>query len=545
MLTLNNISKSYGIETVLKDIRFTVNPGERVGLVGPNGSGKSTLLRIIAGCEIPDSGTVVFNPSDLRMGYLPQGMVAVEGQNLGSYLAGGNGDLVDLNQSLEELAGKIAGKPYDSGLQEEYDRVLAALQDTINQMVGISRFLKATGLEQFPLDTTVSTLSGGQKTRLALARLLASQPQLLLLDEPTNHLDIAMLEWLEDWLLNFRGGVLVVSHDRAILDTICTGIVELNPVTHNARSFAGGYSDYLVQKQGELEKMHQDYSDQQEEIARLRRAAAHMRGLAIFRKGGKADAGDKFARGFFGDRSRGTIGRARNIETRLNTLLNEERLQKPRQSWQMRVDFGGIPESGKIVLSLEDLSVGYGNNILLQAVNLTLIYKWRVVLVGENGCGKTSLLRTITGEIPALNGNFRLGSNVRPGYMAQEQEDLNPALTVMQTAAQYRSQSDTDVRAFLHKFLFSGDDVFVPVGSLSYGERARLSLACLVARGCNLLLLDEPINHLDIPSRVRFEQALRSFDGSILAVVHDRYFISGFATHLWEIVEGTIRSREF
>jgi len=545
MLTLNNISKSYGIETVLKDIRFTVNPGERVGLVGPNGSGKSTLLRIIAGLEIPDSGTVVFNPSDLRMGYLPQGMVAVEGQNLGSYLVGGNGDLANLNQYLEELAGKIAGKPYDSGLQEEYDCVLAALQDTINQMVGISRFLKATRLEQFPLDTTVSTLSGGQKTRLALTRLLACQPQLLLLDEPTNHLDIAMLEWLEDWLLNFRGGVLVVSHDRAILDTICTGIVELNPVTHNARSFAGGYSDYLVQKQGELEKMHQDYSDQREEIARLRKAAAHIRGLAAFRKGGKADGGDKFARGFFGDRSRGTTGRARNIETRLDTLLNEERLRKPHETWQMRVDFGGIPESGKVVLSLEDLSVGYGNNILLQAVNLTLIYKWRVVLVGENGCGKTSLLRTITGEIPALNGNFRLGSNVRPGYMAQEQEDLDPALTVLQTAAQYRSQSDTDVRAFLHKFLFSGDDVFVPVGSLSYGERARLSLACLVARGCNLLLLDEPINHLDIPSRVRFEQALRGFEGSILAVVHDRYFISGFATHLWEIVDGTIRSREF
>ncbi len=545
MLTVNKICKSYGIEMVLKDICININRGERVGLVGPNGSGKSTLLRIIAGCEVPDSGTVVFNPLDLRIGYLPQGIVAAEGQSLGSYLRGGYGDLMDLNLSLEEAAGKIAEKPDDPELQVEYDHILAALQSSTNWMIGTRRFLAALELEQFPLDTPVNILSGGQKTRLMLAGLLASRPQLLVLDEPTNHLDIAMLEWLEEWLLSFRGGVLVVSHDRAFLDTICTGIVDLNPVTHCAQTYAGGYSDYLVQKQGELEKERQDFSDQQEEIARLKTAAAHMRGLATFRKGGKADSGDKFERGFFADRSRGTIGRARNIEGQLDHLLNENKLQKPRLSWQMRADFDEVPESGKIVLSLEDVSVGYGNTILLHDLNLTLIHKWRVVLVGENGCGKTSLLRTITGEIPALNGNLRLGSNVRPGYMAQEQEDLDPVLTVLETAAQYRSKSDTDVRTFLHKFLFSGDDVFLPVGNLSFGERTRLSLACLVARGCNFLLLDEPINHLDIPSRVRFEQTLRGFEGSILAVVHDRYFISGFATHLWEVKDRTIHSRDF
>ena len=277
----------------------------------------------------------------------------------------------------------------------------------------------------------------------------------------------------------------------------------------------------------------------------MKAAATHMRSLATPHKGGKADGGDKFARGFFGDRSRGTIGRARNIEKRLDYLQNEKKLQKPRHPWQMRIDFEEIPESGKIVLSLQDVSIGFGNTILLHDINLTMLNKWRVVLVGENGCGKTSLLRTITGQIPALKGKLRLGSNIRPGYMAQEQEDLDPALTVLQTAAQYRSQSESDVRAFLHKFLFSGDDVFLPVGSLSYGERTRLSLSCLVARGCNFLLLDEPINHLDIPSRVRFEQALGQFEGSILAVVHDRYFISGFATHLWEVGNRTIRSREF
>ena len=205
MLTLHNICKSYGIAPVIKDISFNISQGERVGLVGPNGSGKSTLLRIIAGDEIADSGTVQFNPSDLRPSYLPQGIEAAANQSLGNYLAGGNGDPADLNRSLEELAGKIAEKPYDPGLQDEYDRILGTLKDTTNQMMRITSLMAAMGLDQFPLDTLVSTLSGGQKTRLGLVRLLASKPQLLLLDEPTNHLDIAMLEWLEDWLLRFSG----------------------------------------------------------------------------------------------------------------------------------------------------------------------------------------------------------------------------------------------------------------------------------------------------------------------------------------------------
>jgi ATP-binding cassette subfamily F protein 3 len=236
------------------------------------------------------------------------------------------------------------------------------------------------------------------------------------------------------------------------------------------------------------------------------------------------------------------VGRAKHIEQRLERLLTEERIDKPRASRQMKLEFTDTQPSGRDVLVLEDLAVGYGDTALLAGLNQTVRYGERLVLVGPNGSGKTTLLRTIAGVIPALAGRARLGSNVRLGYMAQEQEDLDPALNAFETIRREASLSETDARAFLSFYLFTGDDVFVPAGKLSYGERASLSLACLVARGCNFLMLDEPINHLDIPSRARFEQALAQFDGAILAVVHDRYFIDGFASEIWQVVEkGLVR----
>jgi len=216
-------------------------------------------------------------------------------------------------------------------------------------------------------------------------------------------------------------------------------------------------------------------------------------------------------------------------------------VDKPRLGWQMKLEFGQMPASGQDVLALEELSVGYGDNVLLRGLNLLVRHGARIALIGPNGAGKTTLLRTVAGVLLPLAGRVRLGSNVRVGYMAQEQEGLDPARDAFTTIRQLAPMSDTDVRAFLHFFLFAGDDVFVPIGSLSYGERARLSLASLVARGCNLLLLDEPINHLDIPSRARFEQALSHFEGTVLAVVHDRYFIERFATEMWEIQESNIK----
>jgi ATP-binding cassette subfamily F protein 3 len=547
MLTVHSLSKSYGIDTIFQDVTFNLNSGERLGLVGPNGCGKTTLLRILAGVERADSGGFHFNPPGLRLGYLPQGLTPAPGETLSGFLDHMTGDLLSSGTRLEDLATALAAQPEDADLQREYDTFLVRIQAAAQLQGQLNETLESLGLGDFPLNTPMERLSGGQKTRLALAGVLLSSPQLLLLDEPTNHLDIDMLEWLEDWLVNSplkrNAASLIVSHDRAFLDQTITGILEMDPQTHTVRAYEGNYSEYLRQKLAEQERHWQAYTDQQEEIARLRSAAELVRGQAVFRKGGKADTGDKFAKGFFANRSRGTVARAKNIEGRLDKLLNEERIEKPRQSWQMKLDLSHAPTSGRDVIMLENLSIGYDNNALVTDLNLQARYGQHIALIGPNGAGKTTLLRTISGALPPLAGQVRLGSGVRVGYMAQEQETLeaeSDALTILRGLAPF---NETEARAFLHQFLFSGDEVFTPVGKLSFGERARLALACLVASGCNLLLLDEPINHLDVPSRARFEQALATFEGTVLAVVHDRYFIQSFASEIWEICEGSIRVR--
>jgi ATP-binding cassette subfamily F protein 3 len=549
MLTVHSISKSFGIDTILKDVSFSLSSGERLGLIGPNGSGKTTLLRILAGQEKPDSGGFHFSPPDLRVAYLEQGMSPLPDETMDGFLGRMAGDLGVLSARLEGLAPILAQAPQDPDLQRAYDDLLAQIEAAAQNASRKPAALAALGLGDMPPDTPARHLSGGQKTRLALAGVLLASPQLLLLDEPTNHLDLDMLEWLEDWLVNSpvskRTAALIVSHDRAFLDQTVTGILELDPLTHTLRAYAGNYSAYLEHKLIERERHWQEYTDQQEEIARLRSAALHMRGIARFKRGGKADSGDKFAKGFFANRGKGTVARAKHIERRLEQLLTEERIDKPSQTWQMKAgffeqDFIQASASGRDVLAFEDLGVGYPGKILLQGLNQQLRSGERLALIGPNGAGKTSLVRTIAGLLPPLAGRVRLGTGVKIGYMAQEQETLDPALDALTTIRGLAPLSETAARHFLHQFLFTGDEVFTPVGQLSYGERARLYLACLVAQGHNFLLLDEPINHLDIPSRSRFEGALASFEGTVLAVVHDRYFIEGFATKIWEIRDGRL-----
>lgn len=541
-LNAHSISKSFGNQIILEGITLSLNPGERIGLVGPNGCGKTTLLRILAGIEQADSGHVRRSPGDLHLGYLSQGLEFSADTKLADFLSQFQDTTVDPAREVEQAALALAAEPESAELQSAYDISLARLQEAPRKAASEAAVLDALGLGNISQDTPLVTLSGGQKTRLGLAGVLLSRPHLLLLDEPTNHLDLEMLTWLEDWLLDFPGGVLVVSHDRAFLDRVATGILELDGRTHHARLYPGNYLAYLEQKQAELERHWQSYKDQQVEIGRLQAATRHLRSIARFRKGGKADGGDKFARGFFADRSLGTIGRAKHIERRLEHLLTDEHVDKPSASWQMKVDFQSAPESGKDVLVCQELTVGYGKTPVLHSLNLYLRAGERVALIGPNGCGKTTLLRTLVGEIPALAGSFRQGVNLRPGYMAQEQEGMQTQQNALEMLLSTAPFSETQARAFLHKFLFSGDDVFKSTGSLSYGERARLSLACLVAQGCNFLLLDEPLNHLDIPSRVRFEQALAHFDGTVLVTTHDRYFIQSFARLLWLVEAGSIRS---
>ncbi len=547
MLKVLNLSKSYADRPIRRDVSFLISPGERVGLIGPNGSGKTTLLRLVLGKELADSGTVQIAPG-VRVGYLPQGLEAPPDATLQSCLDQALDDTARAEAEVARLAAAFARSPGSSDLQHAYAAALNRLE-TLSRNADPARVesvLAQLGLGDVPRELPTAALSGGQKTRLGLALVLLAMestfanPQLLLLDEPTNHLDLDMLEWLEDWLAQFRGAALLVSHDRAFLDATVTRLLELDPLTHTVRSFTGNYADYLDQKRAQVEQQRQAYADWQAEVARLRDAARHLRGLTKMRKGGKADDGDKFAKGFFKDQTRQMAKKARNVERRLERLMTEERVEKPKRAWNMKLDFGQTPASGRDVLALKGVSVGYGAP-LLHDLNLFLRRGERVALIGPNGSGKTTLVRAITGQLAPLAGRLRLGASVRLGYFAQEHDRLDPALNALKTLQQFSAQNETDLRNFLHYFLFEGDEVFTPVGELSFGERTRLALATLVAQGCNFLVLDEPINHLDIPSREKFEQALTAFEGTALVIAHDRYFIQRFATRVWQVEQGTVR----
>ncbi len=538
MLTAHHIHKTYGIQPILQGISFSVSNNERIGLIGPNGAGKTALMRILAGIEQPDSGTVASTRPNLRIGYLAQGMDFAPEQTLQSTLSLNPVSHADLEAEIESLALALSNNPNDSHLQSRNDETLATL--TADRRPP-SAVLIPLGLADIPLDTPVSHLSGGQKTRLMLARVLLEEPHLLLLDEPTNHLDIEMLEWLEEWFNRFQGAALIVSHDRAFLDNTVTSILELDLRTHSMRAYPGDYTQYLDSKQKEFEKQHDEYQDQIIELRKLHNAARHLRRIAQFKKGGKGDTNDKFAKGFFGDRTTHTARRALRIEKRIEETLAEDRKEKPIQNWQIKLDFGAPAHQSKDVLITDLLSIGYApDNPLLENLNLHIRAGQRIGLTGANGTGKTTLIRTIAGKLRPLAGSLKLGMTVKVGYMSQEQELLSPNLNALQTIQSVAALNETEARNFLHYFLFKGDDALRPTSDLSFGERARLQLGLLIAQGCTFLLLDEPINHLDIPSRARFEEALTNFKGTILAVVHDRYFLERFASEVWNVKDGRI-----
>lgn len=545
MLHVSNISKSYGVNPVLTDISFMVNAGERVGLVGPNGCGKTTLLRIIADAEPADKGRVRFDPPGLSVGYLAQALEFAPDETVEQALTRAVADHAQAKADMQRYAQLMSERDHDlSTLTTAYAEAEARFEATggYNIEPRLEAVLAGLGLAEVPRDLPVDRLSGGQKTRLGLAGLLTRQPRLLLLDEPTNHLDLDALGWLEKWLSDYDGAVLIVSHDRTFLDATTTRTLIIDADTHTLRDFAGNYTAYTKTRRHEIDQQWQAYQDQQEEIFRLQNASRRLRGQAVMKRGGKADSGDKFAKGFFSDQSAGSMGRAKQIERRLERLLNEERIDKPAQHWQLKVDFTNDDGGAREVLRLENVAMGFGERLLFSNINLTLTHGQRIALIGPNGMGKTTLLRLITGELSPLNGKINLGTGVKMGYVSQEQELLDPTLTPYDTIrAEAENMDQTDIRRFLHFFLFAGDEVFIKVGDLSFGERARLMLALLVARGCNFLLLDEPINHLDIPSRERFEQALLQFPGTVLAVVHDRMFIDRVVTGIWELREGRIQ----
>lgn len=543
MLQVSNISHHYGDVRVLSGVSFTLNAGERLGLIGPNGCGKTTLLRILTGELAPDSGSVRRDPAGLRVGLLEQGLTYTPEATLDSVLRAAHVQMEALEADIEALGAALAGAAGAEQARwlEAYSDALAELEALAAQQPAehaAEALLDGLGLGHLDLETPVRILSGGQKTRLGLARLLLQSPRLLLLDEPTNHLDIGALEWLEAWLTDYPGGVIIVSHDRTFLDRTVTGILELDARTHALTAYPGNYSDYIAAWTRQQEKQWAQWRDEQAEIRRLQ-ADIHRTKMHALSVELTTTPGDPTIRRY----AKKVAKKATTREKRLEQYQqSDERAEKPGASWHMKLEFTDTPTSGQDVFVLQDLAAGYDGRAIFSGVNAYLRQGERVALVGPNGAGKTTLLRVLAGELTPLAGAARMGANVKLGYYAQEQETLAPDSTPFESLREVAEMSETDARSFLHYFLFTGDEVFTPVGSLSYGERARLALARLVAQGCNCLLLDEPINHLDIPSRASFEHAMTAFAGTVVAVVHDRYFIEHFATRLWAVEAGTLHS---
>ncbi|MDQ6834333.1 MAG: ATP-binding cassette domain-containing protein, partial [Chloroflexota bacterium] len=510
MLTVTDVAKAYGGAPILDHISFTLNRGERIGLIGPNGAGKSTLLRILAGLEMPDRGSVWLDPA-ARIGYLAQALQYEPDATIHAVVSEALGPARETVAAIEQLGEAIAtaqGDAYDGAMAryaEALDR--ADRLDAYGASARLAAVLAGLGLAHLTEATPVAILSGGQKTRLGLARLLLTQPDVLLLDEPTNHLDITALHWLQAFVREYSGAALIVSHDRTFLDALVTTVLDLDAATHTITAYPGNYTDYATEHARRQTKLLDDYHRQQQQIGVVRANIRVVAGNAM--KTEQATQND-YLRG----RSKKVARTAKVRERKLEKLLeSDETIERPERQWLLKLNFGESPRGGQRVLALEDVSKQFDGHTLFAGIEAEIRHGERVALLGPNGSGKTTLLRIISGTLPPDTGSARIGANVRPGYFAQEQEGLDPAQRVLDAVRSAAPIGETEARNFLHFFLFAADAVFQPIGTLSYGERARLVLARLVLSGVNFLLLDEPLNHLDIPSREQFEVALANFDG--------------------------------
>jgi ATP-binding cassette subfamily F protein 3 len=536
VLQAHDISKSYGGKQVLRDVSFVVNAGERLALLGPNGAGKSTLLHILAGLEKPDAGRVTLSPPSLRVGYLPQGYedrpdLAIDGAipELAHRRA--------LEQEVARLAIRLAQeKQPPTSLAKAYESALEELAASSKVVEGdIRPLLQQWGLGAMDHDRPVASLSGGERTRLGLAQVLARHPDLLLLDEPTNHLDLEGIEDLEAWLAEYGGALVLVTHDRALLSTIPTSLLELSPEGGRWRSFSGAYTAFLETKEREFEQQRSAYGRQdrqarrvKEQIRRLKQRASRIEGETI-----------NF---YYRKRAARVARQAKVVERRLERFLaSEQRVERPERESRLRPELGAAARPGDRVLSVQGLTLEAGGRTVLQDVSFELFYGEQAALLGPNGAGKTTLLRAITGKLESAAGRVRLGAGVRVGLLEQGQEDLDPSLSAVEALRPLVAWDEGTLRRFLNHYLFTPEDVHTPAARLSYGQRARLALAKLALEGVNLLLLDEPTNHLDIPSREAFEEVFNTFRGTALIVTHDRYFVESFASKVLRIEDGTVR----
>ena len=544
MLRVSNLTKRFADRVILSGASFTLSPGERAGIVGPNGCGKSTLLALIAGRMEPDAGAVSL-AAGTRLGYLRQGYLGDETLPVLDLLQPGGAALA-AHIRLLGAADALAANAGDDALLRLYEQAATTFEDRggYQALERVEEVLRALDLQQIDPHRTASTLSGGQKTRLALASLLLDEPDLLLLDEPTNHLDVEGLRALESFLQRFRGSALIVSHDRAFLDAAVTEILEVNAATHGIIPYTGGYSAYALARQKELEAQWEQYERQQRERAKVEEDIRTLKTAARateHRSRDTYDHGDTRGKKM-ASKQRAAKGARKAVvrERKLEKHLEEHTVEKPRAGWSLKLNFAPVEGGAREVLRVEGLAKAYGGSPALRGVDLLVRHGERLTITGPNGGGKSTLLKIIAGTLDADAGSVRLGAGVIPGYFSQEQEVLDPRRTPLEMLRQLRPMDETEARSLLHAYLFSGEMVFTPIGQLSYGERARLALARLIAARANVLLLDEPTNHLDIPSRERFETALAAFSGTIIAVLHDRYAIRRLATRVLELRDGML-----
>jgi ATP-binding cassette subfamily F protein 3 len=517
MLRVAEICKSYGGKVVLDRVSFTLSPGERLAIVGANGGGKSTIARIIAGIEAADAGLVEGEFARRPELYLPQGRDAPSGAAAWEAVPGMG--------ELWRLGNVIAREQGSAATLERFEALGGWFAQTrLHEVLG------RLGADHLQPETPYAALSGGERMKLDLAALLLHEDRFLLLDEPTNHLDAPALRWLERFLRGYDGSILLISHDRNLIDAVADGVLALDE--GRLRQYAGGYTAFRAERAAERERQAEAYRRQETERERVEEDIRRVKQRAA-----------KFDQTSTNDYHR-RIGKkvaklAKVRERRLEKqLASTERVERPRREWLLNAAVTETLRGGEIVLEARGVSLALGGRTLFSDLELLVRSGERLALLGANGSGKTTMLRLLLGELMPDAGVARLGASIVPGYLAQGADGLSLDDTPLQTVRSAAALAESEARSYLHRFLFVGDEVFTPVRALSHGQRARLALGRLVLAGVNLLILDEPLNHLDIPSRERFEEALRAYGGTVVAVSHDRAFVRGFATRALELRDG-------
>jgi ATP-binding cassette subfamily F protein 3 len=510
------VGKYFGAQDVFKNLDFSIEMADRIGLVGPNGEGKTTLLEILAGVQEATAGQLQ-SRRDLRIGYLPQDPPVFAGMTLWQGMLEAFADLRRLEAELQELAQRLHDAevlPRYSALQTEFERREGYTYET-----RIRTVLMGVGFGEDDFQLDMAHLSGGQRTRSLLARLLLEDPELLLLDEPTNHLDLVAVEWLESFLQNFKGGLVVVSHDRYFLDTVSNRTWEM--AFGVLETYRGNYSAYARQRGERYQRRLKEWQEQQEYIAKTE---------------------DFIRRHIAGQRTKEAQGR----RTRLQRFMRDEAIAKPQRHEEIRVRLSPPKRSGDIVLDFSDVEIGYEpERPILRMPDMELRRGMRVAVVGPNGAGKTTLMRSILGDLATLAGKIKTGTVVEMGYLSQDHDYLDKGADLVDTVRRIRpDMSIEETRTLLGSFLFKGDEVFKPIGELSGGQRSRLALVRLAVQEVNVLVLDEPTNHLDIASQEVLEDVLANFEGTFLLVSHDRYLVQALATHVWAVGEGAMQVME-